>query len=177
MLGCGTLISGLIGALAIEKLARIPAKAEIASEFRHRNPVIDPKSCSLRLHNQVKHQTHWGLKESKSKEVKRQESSMLLVLVSPEMWTRCLYPFWTRMAALPQSFSICWPLCICFPCRPYDDSNASQVQNMREVFKYQTWSKPIFNPIDIDQLVKWVIEAKTVFFFRQIFSLVAQKVL
>ena len=39
LLGCGTSYhASLIGALALEKLARIPTKAEIASEFRHRNP-------------------------------------------------------------------------------------------------------------------------------------------
>ena len=31
-----------VGAIAIEKLARIPARAEIARRSRHRNPVIDP---------------------------------------------------------------------------------------------------------------------------------------
>jgi glucosamine--fructose-6-phosphate aminotransferase (isomerizing) len=42
LLGCGTSFhASSVGALAIERLARIPARAEIASEFRHRNPVID----------------------------------------------------------------------------------------------------------------------------------------
>ncbi|MFZ5481901.1 MAG: glutamine--fructose-6-phosphate transaminase (isomerizing) [Myxococcota bacterium] len=41
-LGCGTSFhAGLVGAHAMEGLARIPAFAEIASEFRYRNPVID----------------------------------------------------------------------------------------------------------------------------------------
>ncbi|MFT5682639.1 MAG: glucosamine--fructose-6-phosphate aminotransferase (isomerizing) [Myxococcota bacterium] len=44
LLGCGTSYHAcLVGAVAIEQLARIPATAEIASEYRHRNPVIDPK--------------------------------------------------------------------------------------------------------------------------------------
>src|SRR5690606_30670980 len=34
--------AGLAGALMIEALSRIPADAETASEFRYRNPVIDP---------------------------------------------------------------------------------------------------------------------------------------
>lgn len=41
VLGCGTSFhAGLVGAAAMEQLARIPAFAEIASEFRYRNPVI-----------------------------------------------------------------------------------------------------------------------------------------
>jgi glutamine---fructose-6-phosphate transaminase (isomerizing) len=44
LLGCGTAYNACsIAAMAIEKLARIPARAEVASEFRHRNPCIDPK--------------------------------------------------------------------------------------------------------------------------------------
>ena len=40
-LGCGTSFhAGLMGAMAIESLARVPARAEIASEFRYKNPVI-----------------------------------------------------------------------------------------------------------------------------------------
>ena len=43
ILGCGTSYhAGLIGAQMIEELARIPADAEPASEFRYRNPVVDP---------------------------------------------------------------------------------------------------------------------------------------
>jgi glucosamine--fructose-6-phosphate aminotransferase (isomerizing) len=43
VLGCGSAYyAGLAGALQIEALARIPADAEVASEFRYRNPIIEP---------------------------------------------------------------------------------------------------------------------------------------
>ncbi len=43
ILGCGSAYYvGQIGALMIEELARVPADAEPASEFRYRNPVIEP---------------------------------------------------------------------------------------------------------------------------------------
>jgi glucosamine--fructose-6-phosphate aminotransferase (isomerizing) len=43
ILGCGSAYYvGQIGAQMIEELARIPADAEPASEFRYRNPVIEP---------------------------------------------------------------------------------------------------------------------------------------
>lgn len=42
-LGCGSAYyAGQAGAALVEELARIPADAEPASEFRYRNPVIDP---------------------------------------------------------------------------------------------------------------------------------------
>jgi len=42
-LGCGSAYyAGQMGALLVEELARIPSDAEPASEFRYRNPVVDP---------------------------------------------------------------------------------------------------------------------------------------
>jgi glucosamine--fructose-6-phosphate aminotransferase (isomerizing) len=42
-LGCGSAYyAGQMGARLVEELARIPADAEPASEFRYRNPVVDP---------------------------------------------------------------------------------------------------------------------------------------
>jgi glutamine---fructose-6-phosphate transaminase (isomerizing) len=43
ILGCGSAFyAGMVGAELIESLARLPADAEAASEFRYRNPVVDP---------------------------------------------------------------------------------------------------------------------------------------
>ncbi|MES2641240.1 MAG: glutamine--fructose-6-phosphate transaminase (isomerizing) [Myxococcota bacterium] len=48
ILGCGTSFhASVVGAAAMEQLARVPAFAEIASEFRYRNPVIDPEALFL----------------------------------------------------------------------------------------------------------------------------------
>jgi glutamine---fructose-6-phosphate transaminase (isomerizing) len=42
-LGCGSAYyAGQMGAVMVEELARIPSDAEPASEFRYRNPVVDP---------------------------------------------------------------------------------------------------------------------------------------
>ena len=42
-LGCGSAYyAGQMGALLVEELARIPSDSEPASEFRYRNPVVDP---------------------------------------------------------------------------------------------------------------------------------------
>jgi glucosamine--fructose-6-phosphate aminotransferase (isomerizing) len=43
ILGCGSAyIAGCLGGHLIEQLARLPAQAESAAEFRYRNPVIEP---------------------------------------------------------------------------------------------------------------------------------------
>ncbi|WP_327142967.1 glutamine--fructose-6-phosphate transaminase (isomerizing) [Nocardia sp. NBC_01327] len=49
-LGCGSAYyAGQLGAQLIEELARIPATAEPASEFRYRNPVVDPDALYIAI--------------------------------------------------------------------------------------------------------------------------------
>ena len=48
-----------IGAQLIEELARIPADAEPASEFRYRNPVVDPDTLMSRSPSPVRPTTCW----------------------------------------------------------------------------------------------------------------------
>ncbi|GLW64831.1 glutamine--fructose-6-phosphate aminotransferase [isomerizing] [Actinomadura rubrobrunea] len=48
ILGCGSAYyAGQMGAQLIEELARIPADAEPASEFRYRNPVVEPDTLYI----------------------------------------------------------------------------------------------------------------------------------
>ncbi|HEX9053862.1 MAG TPA: glutamine--fructose-6-phosphate transaminase (isomerizing) [Gemmatimonadales bacterium] len=45
---CGTSWhSGLIGEYMLEEMARVPVEVEYASEFRYRNPVVDPKTLVI----------------------------------------------------------------------------------------------------------------------------------
>lgn len=47
---CGTSYhAGLVGRYLIEALARVPVEVDIASEFRYRNPVIDPSVAVLTI--------------------------------------------------------------------------------------------------------------------------------
>jgi len=49
-LGCGSAYyAGEAGAQLVESLARIPARAEAASEFRYRNPVIEPDTLYVAM--------------------------------------------------------------------------------------------------------------------------------
>jgi glucosamine--fructose-6-phosphate aminotransferase (isomerizing) len=48
VIGCGSAyISGRIGVMLMEQLARIPCDAEPAAEFRYRNPIIEPDTLYL----------------------------------------------------------------------------------------------------------------------------------
>jgi glucosamine--fructose-6-phosphate aminotransferase (isomerizing) len=48
LLGCGTSAhAGMVGAMAIESLARVPAGCEIASEFRYRHPIVSREALYL----------------------------------------------------------------------------------------------------------------------------------
>jgi glucosamine--fructose-6-phosphate aminotransferase (isomerizing) len=48
LLGCGSAyIAGCLGAHLIEQLARLPAHAESAAEYRYRNPVIEPDTLYI----------------------------------------------------------------------------------------------------------------------------------
>jgi glucosamine--fructose-6-phosphate aminotransferase (isomerizing) len=50
ILGCGTSWhAGLIGEYVIEEHARLPVEVEYASEFRYRNPIIDPHTITLAI--------------------------------------------------------------------------------------------------------------------------------
>lgn len=48
LVACGTSYhAALLGKLLIERWARVPCEADIASEFRYRDPVLDPRSLTL----------------------------------------------------------------------------------------------------------------------------------
>jgi glucosamine--fructose-6-phosphate aminotransferase (isomerizing) len=50
LVGCGTSYhAASIGAMMIEEFARIPAKAEIASEFRYADPIIDKQTLVIAI--------------------------------------------------------------------------------------------------------------------------------
>jgi glucosamine--fructose-6-phosphate aminotransferase (isomerizing) len=49
-LGCGSAFyAGQMGAVLVEELARVPTDAEPASEFRYRNPVVDPDTLYVAI--------------------------------------------------------------------------------------------------------------------------------
>lgn len=50
IIACGTAYHvGLVGKLLIERIARIPVEVDIASEFRYRNPIIQPNTVTIAI--------------------------------------------------------------------------------------------------------------------------------
>ena len=48
LVACGTAMhAGMVGKSAIEALARVPAEVDIASEFRYRNPILNPNDLVI----------------------------------------------------------------------------------------------------------------------------------
>ena len=48
LVGCGTAMhAGMVGKAAIETLARVPAEMDIASEFRYRDPILNPNDLVI----------------------------------------------------------------------------------------------------------------------------------
>jgi glucosamine--fructose-6-phosphate aminotransferase (isomerizing) len=48
--GCGTAAhAGMVGKVLIEHLARLPVEVDIASEFRYRDPLVDPQTVVLAI--------------------------------------------------------------------------------------------------------------------------------
>ena len=48
LMGCGTAMhAGMVGKAAIETLARVPAEVDIASEFRYRDPILNPNDLVI----------------------------------------------------------------------------------------------------------------------------------
>jgi glucosamine--fructose-6-phosphate aminotransferase (isomerizing) len=50
LIACGTAYhAGLVGRLLIEQLTRVPAEADLASEFRYRDPLAGPRTIALAI--------------------------------------------------------------------------------------------------------------------------------
>ena len=50
LVACGTAYhAGLVGRLLVERLAGVPAEADVASEFRYRDPLVGPRTLALAI--------------------------------------------------------------------------------------------------------------------------------
>ena len=60
LVACGTAMhAGMVGKTAIERLARVPAEVDIASEFRYRDPILDPTTSSSSSASRARPATRW----------------------------------------------------------------------------------------------------------------------
>ncbi len=100
MVACGTAYhAGLVGKYLIEKLVKIPVEAELASEFRYRQPLVQPGSLTVIVSQSGETaDTLAGLRESKrlgsrilaitnvvGSSVAREADDLILTLAGPEI--------------------------------------------------------------------------------------------
>ncbi len=115
LLACGTSWhSGLAGRSMIESLARIPVEVELASEFRYRDPLIDPGQLAIAISQSGETlDTLCALREAKARGARtialcnvvgsamtREADLTVLTNAGPEIGVASTKAFTTQLAAL-----------------------------------------------------------------------------
>ncbi|MEL6348006.1 MAG: glutamine--fructose-6-phosphate transaminase (isomerizing) [Myxococcota bacterium] len=172
LVGCGTAYhAASVGARAIEQLARIPARAEIASEFRHMNPVIDPNGLHFAVSQsgetadtlgaireiQLKGGQIMGVVNVVGSTIARECGRGVYIHSGPEMAVASTKAFSNMIAAL-----------YLFTLQLARTRNLSPSQGRRFAEHLQAIpslvEKYLAEPGPIDEAVRSVIDAKTAFF-------------
>ncbi|MHB1393465.1 MAG: glutamine--fructose-6-phosphate transaminase (isomerizing) [Clostridia bacterium] len=115
MLACGTASHAcMLGRYVIERLARIPAEVDIASEFRYRDPIIDEKTLTIVVSQSGETlDTLAALKEAKKKgsrilsivnvvgsSIARESHDVLYTWAGPEIAVASTKAYTTQLIAL-----------------------------------------------------------------------------
>ncbi|MGZ6081427.1 MAG: glutamine--fructose-6-phosphate transaminase (isomerizing), partial [Myxococcaceae bacterium] len=115
LLACGTSWhSALVGRAMIESLARIPVEVEIASEFRYRDPLVDPGQLAIAISQSGETlDTLCALREAKARGARtvalcnvvgsamtREADLTVLTNAGPEIGVASTKAFTTQLAAL-----------------------------------------------------------------------------
>jgi len=115
VVACGTAYhAGLVGKTLIEQLARVPVEVDIASEFRYREPVLDPKDLVLIISQSGETaDTLAALREAKKQNcqvvaitnvvgssVARESEYVLYTMAGPEIAVASTKAYTTQLAAV-----------------------------------------------------------------------------
>ena len=178
LLGCGTSFhASTVGSMAIERLARIPTRAAIASEFRYQNPVIDPKALFFAVTQSGETSDTLGaVREVKLKggramgvvnvvgsTIARECGRGVYIHSGPEMAVASTKAFSNMIAAL-----------YLFTLQAARTRTLSP--NQGQLFAKELAQIPdlvesyLTNPGNLDPLVRWVCDSKTTFFLGRGFS-------
>lgn len=178
LLGCGTAYHACqVGAMGLENLARIPAHAEVASEFRHRNPVIDTRSLFFAVTQSGETSDTLGaVKEVKLKggevmgvvnvvgsSIARECGKGVYIHSGPEMSVASTKAFSNMVAAL-SLFTLQIARTRHLSAHA-GKSLAKELAGMPDLVE-----RYLKNPGVIDPLVRWVCESKVTFFLGRGFS-------
>jgi glucosamine--fructose-6-phosphate aminotransferase (isomerizing) len=172
LLGCGTAYFACqVGAQLVEQLARVPAKAEIASEFRHRNPVVDPDALFLAVSQsgetadtlgavreiQVKGGTVMGVVNVVGSSIARACGRGVYIHSGPEMAVASTKAFSNMVAAMAV-----FTLMLARQRTLSAHEGRQYVDELRAV--PDLVRRYLADPGPIDALVKWVTDARMVLF-------------
>jgi glucosamine--fructose-6-phosphate aminotransferase (isomerizing) len=115
VVACGTAYhAGLVGKYLIEKLVRIPVEADLASEFRYREPLVEPDSLTIIVSQSGETaDTLAGLREAKrlgsrvlaitnvvGSSVAREADDLILTLAGPEIAVASTKAYTTQLLSL-----------------------------------------------------------------------------
>jgi glucosamine--fructose-6-phosphate aminotransferase (isomerizing) len=115
LIACGTAYhAGLVGRLLVEQLARVPAEADLASEFRYREPLAGPRTIALAISQSGETaDTIAAQREAKAKGARtvavanvvgstlaREASNVLYTRAGPEIAVCSTKAYVTQLAAL-----------------------------------------------------------------------------
>lgn len=115
VVACGTAYhAGLVGKYLIEKLARIPVEADLASEFRYRDPLVEKDSLTIIISQSGETaDTLAGLREAKrlgsrilaitnvvGSSVAREAEDLILTLAGPEIAVASTKAYTTQLFSL-----------------------------------------------------------------------------
>ncbi len=172
LIGCGTAhYACRVGAMAIEQLARVPATAEVASEFRHRNPVIDPKSLYFAVSQsgetadtlgalkevQIKGGHVMGVVNVVGSSIARQCGNGVYIHSGPEMAVASTKAFSNMIASL---YLFTLQLARARTLAPYEGRDFAQglmdVPDLVEGF--------LAKKLDVARVVEWLSECRSVLF-------------
>lgn len=114
-IACGTAYhAGLIGKYAVERWTRLPSEAEIASEFRYRDPILDKESLVVAISQSgetmdtlmaVKHAKEQGAKvlaitNTQGSTLGREADAVLYTRAGPEVAVASTKAFLTQVVAV-----------------------------------------------------------------------------
>ncbi len=115
VVACGTAFhAGLVGKYVIERLVRLPVEADIASEFRYRNPIVDETTLVVVISQSGETaDTLAALREAKAKgarvvavtnvvgsSVSREADDVIYTLAGPEIAVASTKAYVTQLAAM-----------------------------------------------------------------------------
>jgi glucosamine--fructose-6-phosphate aminotransferase (isomerizing) len=172
LLGCGTAhYACRIGAMAIEQLARIPASAEVASEFRHRNPVVDPDALYFAVSQsgetadtlgairevQIKGGQVMGLVNVVGSSIARQCGNGVYIHSGPEMAVASTKAF-SNMVAANYLFTLM--LARANTLAPHEGRKfAEELLSVPDLV-----ASYLAKPVNVDPVVEWIKECRSVLF-------------